>query len=138
MYKYAIQDLHRKQVHVSSVPRHCIPSEISRAIGDGTETRSRARFEVPSPSNVAFREPMHTTCDLVRTSGKFLAVLNNPTPVCLCVDVNKHKSQRERNKRNHNVSLSTMQNIYISFVISFLRLFVKIPSTETLHLTCFL
>ena len=40
MYKYAIQDLHRKQVHVSSVPRHCVPSEISRAIGDGTETRS--------------------------------------------------------------------------------------------------
>ena len=40
VYKYAVQDLHRKQVHVSSVPRHCVPSEISRAIGDGTETRS--------------------------------------------------------------------------------------------------
>ena len=30
-----------KQVHVSSVPRHCVPSEISTAIGDGTETRSK-------------------------------------------------------------------------------------------------
>ena len=57
--------------------------------------------------------------------------------MCLCVDVNKHKSQRERNKRNHNISLSTMQKIYISFVIHFLRLFIKIPSTETLHLTFF-
>ena len=38
VYKYAVQDLHRKQVHVSSVPRHCVPSEISRAIDDGTET----------------------------------------------------------------------------------------------------
>ena len=37
--KYVLQDLHRKQVHVSSVPRHCVPPEISRAIGDGTETR---------------------------------------------------------------------------------------------------
>ena len=55
----------------------------------------------------------------------------------VCVDVNKHKSQRERNKRNHNVSLYTMQNIYISFVIRFLRLFVKIPSTKTLNLTWF-
>ena len=40
MYKYAVQDLHKKQVHVSSVPRHCIPSEISAAMRDGTETRS--------------------------------------------------------------------------------------------------
>ena len=40
VYKYAVQDLHRKQVHLSSVPRHCVPSEISRAIGHGTETRS--------------------------------------------------------------------------------------------------
>ena len=57
--------------------------------------------------------------------------------MCLFVDVNKHKSQRERNKRNHNISLSTMQKLYISFVIRFLRLFIKIPSTETLHLTCY-
>ena len=77
---------------------------------------------------------MHTTREY---QWKVLTVLNNPLPVCLCVDVNKHKSQRERNKRNHNVSLSTMQNIYISFVIRFLRLFIKIPSTETLHLSCF-
>ena len=40
VYKYAVQDLHRKQVHVSSVPRHCVPSEISTAMRDGTETRS--------------------------------------------------------------------------------------------------
>ena len=38
VYKYAVQDLHRKHVHVSSVPRHCIPSEISTAMRDGTET----------------------------------------------------------------------------------------------------
>ena len=52
MYKYAIQDSHRKQVHVSSVPRHCVPSEISTAIGDRTETRSTFsvdRVSVPSP-----------------------------------------------------------------------------------------
>ena len=78
---------------------------------------------------------MRMTCEY---QWKVLTVLNNSQPVCLCVDVNKHKSQRERNKRNHYVSLSTMQNIYISFVICFLRLFVKIPSTKTLHLTCFL
>ena len=77
---------------------------------------------------------MHMTCEY---QWKVLTVLDNPPPVCLCVDVNKHKSQRERNKRNRNVSLSTMQNIYISFVIHFLRLFIKIPSTETLHLSCF-
>ena len=88
-------------------------------------------------ANAAFRrggEPVHTTCEY---QWKVLTVLDNPPPVCLCVDVNKHKSQRERNKRNRNVSLSTMQNIYISFVIHFLRLFIKIPSTETLHLSCF-
>ena len=78
---------------------------------------------------------MRMTCEYQQ---KVLTVLNNPPPVCLCVDVNKHKSQRERHKSNHNVSLSTMQNRYISFAIRFLRLFVKIPSTETLHLTCFL
>ena len=86
----------------------------------------------------AFRrggEPVHTTCEY---QWKVLTVLNNSPSVCSCVYVNKHKSQRERNKRNHNISLSTMQKIYISFVIRFLRLFIKIPSTETLHLTCFL
>ena len=31
-----------------------------------------------------------------------------------------------------------MQKIYISLVIRFLRLFIKIPSTETVHLTGFL
>ena len=36
MYKYAVQNLHRKQVHVNSVPRHYKPSEILTAIGDGT------------------------------------------------------------------------------------------------------
>ena len=60
-------------------------------------------------------EPMRTTCEY---QWEVLIILNNPPPVCLCVDVNKHKSQRERNKRNYNISLSTMQNIYISFVIS--------------------
>ena len=40
MYKYAVQNLHRKQVHVNSVPRHCVPSEISTAMRDGTENRS--------------------------------------------------------------------------------------------------
>ena len=82
-------------------------------------------------------ESVRTTCKLVPTR-KVLTILNNPPPVCLCVDVNKHKSQRERNKRNHNISLSTMQKIYILFVIRFLRLLIKIPSTETLHLACFL
>ena len=38
--KYVLQDLHRKQVHVSSVPRHCVPSEISTTMRDRTETRS--------------------------------------------------------------------------------------------------
>ena len=48
---------------------------------------------------------------------KVLTVLNNSPPVCLCVvDVNKEKSQREGNKSNHNILLSTMQKIYISFV----------------------
>ena len=37
MYKYAVQNLHRKQVHVISVPRHYKPSEILTAIGDETE-----------------------------------------------------------------------------------------------------
>ena len=41
MYKYAVQNLHRKQVHVNSVPRHYKPSEILTEIGDGTEARSR-------------------------------------------------------------------------------------------------
>ena len=39
-----LQDLHRKQVHVSSVPRHCVPSEFQKYqqhMRDGTETRSR-------------------------------------------------------------------------------------------------
>ena len=48
MYKYAIQDLHRKQVHVSSVPRHCVPSEVSTAIGDGTETQSTGKLDLKS------------------------------------------------------------------------------------------
>ena len=30
----------KKQVHVISDPRHCVPSEISTAMRDGTETRS--------------------------------------------------------------------------------------------------
>ena len=38
--KYVLKDLHRKQVHVSSVPRHCVPSEISTTMRDRTETRS--------------------------------------------------------------------------------------------------
>ena len=37
MYKYAVQNLHKKQVHVSSVPRHCVHQYISIAIGEGTE-----------------------------------------------------------------------------------------------------
>ena len=45
MYKYAVQNLHRKQVHVNSVPRHYKPSEILTAIGDGTEARSRSMEE---------------------------------------------------------------------------------------------
>ena len=43
MYKYAVQILHRKQVHVNSVPRHYKPSEILTAIGDGTEAQSKLR-----------------------------------------------------------------------------------------------
>ena len=96
------------------------------------------QFDQP---NVAFRSRLWARArDLwVGTyEWKVLTVLNNPPTVCLCVDVNKHKSHRKRNKRNHNISLSTMQKIYISFVIRFLGLFVKILSTETFHLTCFL
>ena len=33
-------DIGKHFVHVSSVPRHCVSSEISTAIGDRTETRS--------------------------------------------------------------------------------------------------
>ena len=36
--KYVLQALHRKQVHVSSVPCHCVPSEISTAIHSRTKT----------------------------------------------------------------------------------------------------
>ena len=66
-------------------------------------------------------EPVRTTCEY---RWDVLTVLNNPPPVCLCVDVNKHKSQLERNKRNHNILLSAVQNIYISFVI--LDMFSKV------------
>ena len=69
---------------------------------------------------------------------KVLSILNNSSPVCLCVYVNKHKWQRERNKRNHNISLSAMQMMHISFVKSFPMLFIKIQRTKTLYLTCFL
>ena len=86
--------------------------------------------------NAAFRRGgklVHTTCEY---QWKVLTVLNNPPPVCLFVDVNKHKSQR--NKRNHNISLSAMQMMHISFVKPFPILFIKILSTdETLYLTCF-
>ena len=79
-------------------------------------------------------EPVRTTCELVPTSEKVLTVLNNSPPVRLCVDVDKHKSQRERNKRNHNISISTMQKIYISFAICFLRLFIKIQRCHRWYL----
>ena len=45
MYKYAVQNFLRKQVHVSSVHRHYVPSEISTAIRDGTETWSNLHAE---------------------------------------------------------------------------------------------
>ena len=45
MYKYAVQNLHRKQVHVNSVPRHYKPSEILTAIGEGAEARSSRQVD---------------------------------------------------------------------------------------------
>ena len=82
-------------------------------------------------------EPVRTTCEY---QWEVLTILNNPPPLCLCVDVNKHKSQRERNKRNHNICYppSKTHIFHLFYRIRFLRLFIKISSTETLHLTCFL
>ena len=60
VYKYAAQDLHRKQVHVNSVPRHCVPPEISTAMRDGTESRSMFRQLLTLQSivgdNIRFQE----------------------------------------------------------------------------------
>ena len=121
MYKYAVQNLHRKQVHVSSVPRHCVHQYI------------KSNWRRDRNSCCVQRARAHDLW-VGTQQWKVFTVLHNLPLVCLCVDVNKHKWQRERNKRNHNTSLSTIQKIYISFVIRFLRLFIKIPSTETVHL----
>ena len=45
----AIQDLHKTRVHVSSVPRPCVPSEILTAMCNRTESWSRMR---PYCSNI--------------------------------------------------------------------------------------
>ena len=62
-------------------------------------------------------EPVHTTRELVPTSGKFWPFLTYSPPVCLCVDINKHTWQREINKSNHNISIS--QHVKYAHVISY-------------------
>ena len=54
----------KKQVHVSSVPRHCVLSEISTAMRDGTETRSRSLnlfLQVASTPSFYQRAPVYVT-----------------------------------------------------------------------------
>ena len=63
MYKYAVQNLHRKQVHVSSVPRHCVHQYIkSNGRRDRNLVYSPTRVlkeHIPPPGHTVSQIPVH-------------------------------------------------------------------------------